>query len=122
MRGRRLVPIILIAFVVLVGVGSTMLWSAFLSVGGTVGEVPGSESEALELGGTGTYLVGHDIPAGVYRTETAGSGCNWSLVTGGVAVGSGEGEGELVVTIQPSHNLFRTSGCGKWRQLAGLIR
>lgn len=72
----------------------------------------------------GTYRVGTAIAPGTY-VATAPSddlnGCSWerrspsgSSSTG--TIGTGEGYGQVIVTIKSTDEYFRTAGCGWWRK------
>ena len=106
----------MVAFSTLVGAGADLIGSGFVGVGS---EENGDSSitEAPVLSGTGNFLVDSEMPAGTYRAEDPGPGCNWSLYSGGLATDQGEGAGDAEVTIAAHHTLFKTSGCGTWKRV-----
>lgn len=73
--------------------------------------------------GEGTWRLGRDIPAGVYRTRVPGGsfGCYWERLRGFsgsfgdiITNGLGDAGAPLVVTIYSSDAGFRSQGCGRW--------
>lgn len=67
----------------------------------------------------GTWSVGPDIPAGIYKTVGAGSSCYWAIYKSGTnhedIVSNDLGGGNLRVTLKSGQD-FRTSDCGVWVQ------
>ncbi len=69
--------------------------------------------------GNGTYRVGHNIPAGTYRTRRSTSNCYWERLKGFSGslhdiIANDFGSGYMVVTIKATDKGFKSSGCGKW--------
>ena len=69
--------------------------------------------------GTGTFLVGSDIPARTYRTRSATDGCYWERLNGlGGTLDEIESndftDGTSVVSISQSDVAFRSSRCAVW--------
>lgn len=76
---------------------------------------PEPEPESYE---DGTYLVGTDIPPGIYRSP-GGSFCYWERLSGLSGeftdiIAIGIEEGTAIVEIQESDEAFRSQGCGTW--------
>ena len=76
------------------------------------------------LFGDGTYIVGSDVVAGVYRTKGEGTslyGCRWQRLAGFAAEQDNllasyvEDRGmATIVEIEASDRGFKTEGCGWW--------
>lgn len=77
--------------------------------------------------GVGTFVVGTDIAAGLWRSNTAASGsCYWERLAGfsGTSahlLANGLGGGPAVVMIASGDAGFHSSGCGSWAQVTGPI-
>jgi hypothetical protein len=71
--------------------------------------------------GDGTYLIGKDIPAGIYRTK-GDDGCYWEREhdlkgsLDSIAVNDNS-EGQVVVQILATDAAFKSDGCGTWHLL-----
>ncbi len=68
--------------------------------------------------GDGTYLVGSDIPPGIYRSP-GGSLCYWERLSGLSGeftdiIANGVEEGVAIVEIQESDVAFKSQGCETW--------
>lgn len=68
-------------------------------------------------GNAGTLFVGSEVAAGTYRSQ-GNNGCYWARRSGAGfenIISNNFGNGQAVVTIEPSDRLFETSRCGDWR-------
>jgi hypothetical protein len=75
--------------------------------------------------GTGTYLVGKDFAAGVYRS-TSNSSCYWERATN--ASGSSAsilandiGSGQRLVYVRATDRVFKTSRCHTWTRVLSSV-
>jgi hypothetical protein len=68
----------------------------------------------------GTWTVGEDIPAGVYRTVGADSSCYWEIDKSGSngddIINNHVGGGNLRVTLKKGQD-FETERCGTWTKI-----
>ena len=76
---------------------------------------------ASTIHGDGTFLVNKDIQSGTYKSSGSGS-CYWARLrgTGGQLddiIANNDGDGQAVVTIEPSDVAFKSSGCGSWTKV-----
>ena len=76
------------------------------------------DAESSKEFGDGTWMVGTDIEAGVYRND-GGSLCYWERLSGlsgelGDIIANGLPEGQAVVEIAGSDTAFSSQGCGTW--------
>lgn len=63
--------------------------------------------------GDGTYLVGKDIPPGIYFTKADGEGCYWarlSSLQSDDILDNGNPEGPTTIEIQSGDRAFQVSG------------
>ncbi|WNZ10998.1 hypothetical protein [Streptomyces sp. 11x1] len=76
-----------------------------------------------EFPGGGTFIVGEDIEAGVYRSDGPQGGdvtyCSWTRLNdatheAGDTIAANGGSGPDTVTIKESDKAFSTSGCRPW--------
>ena len=75
--------------------------------------------------GNGTYVVGSQVPAGLYRGP-GGSSCYWQRLSGfggtlGEIIANGFGDVKIVVEIKASDAGFSTQACGTWSNTFGAI-
>lgn len=65
----------------------------------------------------GTWTVGTDFPAGIYRTVGAGTDCYWSITKSGSngqdIINNHIGGGNLTVTLKQGQD-FTSNRCGTW--------
>jgi len=70
--------------------------------------------------GPGTYRIGIDLPAGVYRTDGSGQSCFWARLSSlsgsadSVIAGEHTNGSPATVGIDPSDAAFTTAGCAVW--------
>ena len=75
--------------------------------------------------GSGTRIVGVDMPAGLYRSDTSGPwapACHWARLRGlggtpGEVIADYTGSRRAVVAIGAADNAFTSTGCGQWVQV-----
>lgn len=101
------------------------------AAGGTGGEeavvppadAPPAPPEPGTIPGDGTFLVGTDVEPGTYRSSGGDSyGCYYARLsdtTGNfdAIITNGIGDGQSIVTIEPTDAAFETSGCGTWEKV-----
>jgi hypothetical protein len=96
-----------------------------LAILGTTAALAGPATAAPgdTIPGTGTYAVGKDFPAGVYRS-TGNTSCYWQRAKD--ASGSFEsiiandfGGGQRLVYVRSTDKYFKTSDCGAWALIPG---
>lgn len=72
--------------------------------------------------GDGTYLVGPDMPPGVWRSAPTDSGnCYWARLSStdtGDIIDNNNTTGPTVVTVRRSDAAFESAGCSEWRRVA----
>lgn len=73
--------------------------------------------------GSGTWIVGSEVPAGTYR-NSGGSGCYWARLSGfggtlDEIIANNFDDVINIVTISPTDRGFESSGCGTWRNNFG---
>lgn len=80
---------------------------------------PQEQQEAVVVSsfGNGTHIVGTDIKAGTYRSQSTRT-CYWERLSGfggqlDDIIANGNNSPEIV-TINASDNAFKTAGCGQW--------
>ncbi|MDY7085966.1 MAG: hypothetical protein SYR96_12755 [Actinomycetota bacterium] len=71
--------------------------------------------------GSGTYLVGKDFNAGVYRSA-GNSSCYWERASdaGGSLnsiIANDIGSGQRLVYVKPTDKVFKSSGCATWKRV-----
>lgn len=76
------------------------------------------DAEPAEQFDDGTWVVGADIAAGVYRNES-GAGCYWERLSGlsgefGDIIANGLPDGPTVVEVVGSDTAFSSQRCGTW--------
>lgn len=69
--------------------------------------------------GSGTKIVGTDIPPGTYRTRQASSGCYWARLSGfggtlGEIIANENTDGPAIVTIASTDKGFESTRCDDW--------
>ncbi len=74
---------------------------------------------AAAMPGDGTYQVGVDVKAGVYKSTAADSGnCYWARMSGPDTfddiIDNGNSSGQVLVTIKSTDKFFQSSGCNDW--------
>ena len=86
---------------------------------------PATAAPKNTIPGSGTYLVGKDFQAGVYRS-TGNSSCYWQRATN--ASGSTSsiitndiGAGQRLVYVRPTDKVFKTSGCRTWSRVTAAV-
>ena len=93
---------------------------AWTSVTGSEPAATTESTKTREPGfGDGTWIVGTDVPPGIYATA-GGSLCYWSRLSGfggslGEIIANEVSGGRTVVEIEPDDQGFETNGCGDWR-------
>ncbi|MGK5678230.1 hypothetical protein [Actinoplanes sp. URMC 104] len=75
--------------------------------------------------GAGTYLVGKDFNAGVYRS-VGNSSCYWARASDaggsiGSVIANDIGSGQRLVYVKPTDKVFRTSGCKTWTRVTSAV-
>ena len=91
---------------------------------GTAEPQPGDtpEPQAITSFGDGQFLVGVDLPPGIYRTFSASDACAWERWSADGLTGFGDSTFLLtVVEIAPSDVSFTSSGCGIWSNDPGPV-
>lgn len=71
--------------------------------------------------GAGLRIVGTDIEAGTYRTQSAGRNCFWERLSGldgtiDQIVAKAFNDGPAIVTIAGKDRAFNSRGCARWTQ------
>jgi hypothetical protein len=81
---------------------------------------PAPAAPSGTIPGDGTFIVGHDVKAGTYKSSTPDSGnCYWARLrddknTLNSIIANNNSSGQSVVTIRPSDAIFEDSGCNDW--------
>jgi hypothetical protein len=83
--------------------------------------VPATAAPKNTIPGSGTYLVGRDFNAGVYRS-TGNTSCYWERAKNASGsfdsiIANDNGGGQRVVYIRPTDKAFKSSGCGTWKRV-----
>ncbi|MBM2622876.1 hypothetical protein JIG36_45990 [Actinoplanes sp. LDG1-06] len=99
-----------------------------VAAAGSSGHVPAAGSAVQvtataknTIPGAGTYLVGKDFNAGVYRS-VGNTSCYWERATnaGGSTssiIANDIGSGQRLVYVKPTDKVFKSSGCGTWTRV-----
>lgn len=71
--------------------------------------------------GSGTKIVGTDIPPSTYRTRSGSAGCYWARLSGfggtlSEIIANENENGPAVVTIAPTDKGVQSTRCGTWTQ------
>ncbi|AGZ40642.1 hypothetical protein [Actinoplanes friuliensis] len=79
---------------------------------------PASAAPRNTIAGSGTYLVGRDFNAGIYRS-TGNTSCYWQRAknAGGSLssiIANDIGDGQRLVTVRATDKVFKTSRCRTW--------
>ena len=87
---------------------------------GTWSPLPATGSQATTMG-DGTWAVGIDIAPGTYITS-GGDTCYWARLSSfngefGSLIANENGNGQAIVTIEPTDKGFTTKDCGTWSPL-----
>jgi len=95
----------------------------FALVGTSVGAAPVAAAAKNTIPGVGTYLVGKDFEAGVYRS-IGNSSCYWQRATDasgstGSIIANDIGHGQRLVYVRPTDKVFKTSNCRPWARVTG---
>jgi hypothetical protein len=83
---------------------------------------PAKPADVIEK--NGTYLVGHGIVPGTYKSP-GGDGCYWERdkdLKGNVdsiLANGGLGGGQQIVEVLPTDKAFQTKNCGTWTLVSG---
>jgi hypothetical protein len=85
------------------------------------GATPATAAARNTIPGSGTYLVGKDFQAGVYRS-TSNSSCYWeraSNASGSLSsiLANDIGSGQRLVYVRSTDRIFKTSGCHTWNRV-----
>ncbi|MFD3931006.1 hypothetical protein [Streptomyces sp. NPDC058614] len=84
------------------------------------------EGPADEFAGDGTFVVGQDIEAGIYRSAGPQGGldpyCSWQRLSGtsgeaGDIIAANATKGRTTVTIAATDKAFTTTGCKSWQKV-----
>ena len=84
---------------------------------------PAAAVPKTTIPGSGTYLVGRDFVAGVYRS-IGNTSCYWARATnaGGSLssiLANDIGSGQRLVYVRPTDRVLKTSGCRTWNRVSG---
>ena len=85
--------------------------------------LPVTAGAQLSSFGTGTFLVGVDVPPGLYRSNPTDLPCYWERLSGlggtldDVIANAAVPDGPTIVEISASDYAFRSSGCAEWQRV-----
>ncbi|WP_250033205.1 hypothetical protein [Paractinoplanes maris] len=86
--------------------------------GGLTGLSPAAAAPRTTIPGSGTYLVGKDFQAGVYRS-VGNDSCYWQRATDATGatssiIANDIGGGQRLVYVRPTDKVFKSSSCKQW--------
>lgn len=77
-------------------------------------------TSGVVVSGTGTYLIGQDLPYGGYQLSgepvEQPAGCTWAILDGDGAVLYADQGSYAFLEDVPEYVTFQTSGCPDWEQ------
>lgn len=85
------------------------------------GAQPASAAPKNTIPGSGTYLVGKDFNAGVYRS-TGNKSCYWERAKNASGsfdsiITNDNGGGQRIVYVRPTDKAFKSSRCNTWKRV-----
>jgi hypothetical protein len=91
----------------------------------TAGAGPAAAAPRNIIPGSGTYLVGKDFAAGVYRS-TGNSSCYWERASNASGspssiIANDIGSGQRLVYVRATDKVFKTSRCGTWKRVLSSV-